>query len=324
MQTITLKELYDKEELPDLFYFTDLQYVSNGFSATVINNEFVSCKLLSYHDEAIDVFYQDWNLLQPFRLRIRHNIPLIKVQFEIEGNSCFESLNNEVINIPSKHYQFIQIPKADGYLTYTSSRKVLDIHIKQQYLFQLLNTQGYSEQHLKEHFLLKNYTFYRKASIISEQQKRLIQDLIQHSYQSDFAREFIRIKAIELILTVFSGASNQLSKVKWSENDVDIMMNLRNFLDQNFHKELHLKTLTRQFGINEFKLKNAFKDLFGETVFSYIRKQRLKKAKDLLIKSDLEIKEIAFLTGFKYSHHFSKVYFNHYKHLPSEHRSQIS
>src|SRR5690606_10812834 len=122
-----------------------------------------------------------------------------------------------------------------------------------------LKTQGYSEKQLREHFLLKNYTFYRKASIICENQKRLIEELLYHRYKSDFAKQFIRIKALELVMTVFSGASNQITSIKWNQNDIDIMQSLKNYLDKSFHEELHLKTLTRMFGINEFKLKNAFK-----------------------------------------------------------------
>lgn len=74
----------------------------------------------------------------------------------------------------------------------------------------------------------------------------------------------------------------------------------------------------RKFGINEYKLKNAFKDIFGDTVFSFIRNQKLKRAKDLLLNSELEIKEIIFLIGFKYWHHFSKVYFVYFHMKPQE------
>ena len=322
MKTVTLQELYGKKHLVDLLASTDDQVVSNGFDVKHIKNELIDAKLMKYHDENITVSFQEWILQQPFRLRVKHNSKMIKVQFEIAGNSEFESLNNKSILIPSNHYQFINIPRTNGHITYNASRKVLDIHIQEDFLFKFLKTQGYSEKQLREYFLLKNYTFYRKASIICENQKKLIEELLYHRYKSDFAKQFIRIKALELMMTVFSGACNQITSIKWNQNDIDIMQSLKNYLDKSFHEELHLKTLTRMFGINEFKLKNAFKDLFDDTVFSYIRKQKLKRAKYLLLNSDLEIKEIAFLSGFKYSHHFSKVYYNYYKIKPSEFRNQ--
>lgn len=321
MKTVTLKELYGNDELNTLLASSESQDYANGFSIKTINNELIEGRLYKFHDGCITVSFQEWKLLQPFRLKVIHKEPMIKVQFEIEGDSFFESLTNEFIHIPSNHFQFINIPYTNGHLTYKCARKVLDIHIDQQYLYDLLRTQGYSEKHLLEHFLLKNYTFYRHASIISEVQKKLIYELLDHNYQSEFAKQFIRTKAIELIITVFSGSKNSVETTKWSQTDIGIMITLKNYLDENFHQDLHLKSLTRQFGINEFKLKNAFKDLFGDTVFGYIRKQKLKKAQELLINTDLEIKEIAYLTGFKYSHHFSKVYFEYFKILPSANRN---
>ncbi|MCT1532902.1 AraC family transcriptional regulator [Sphingobacterium daejeonense] len=322
MKTVTLKELYGKDHLHELLDSTDHQQLTNGFEFKWIKNELIEGKLMKYHDDLVTVSFQEWKLHQPFHLRVNHQFPMIKVQFEIEGNSNFESVNNKSIVIPGNHYQFINIPKTNGYIAYNSSRKVLDIHIEEDYLFELLKTQGYSEKQLREHFLLKNYTFYREATVINEHQKKLIEELLNHRYQSEFAKQFIRTKALELIITVFAGANNQLNAVKWSQNDIEIMLNIKSYLDEHFHEELHLKTLTRKFGINEYKLKNAFKDLFDDTVFSYIRKQKLKRAKYLLLNSDLEIKEIAFLTGFKYSHHFSKVYFDHYHIKPQEFRIQ--
>ena len=322
LQSITLKEFYGKENPNDQLTNPENRQVANGFSTRQLSNDYVEGKLFEFHDNDISISYQEWNLFKPFKLRVQHDSHLIKVQFEMEGNCHFESKDNYCIIIPPNHYQFINIPNPDGHISYDSSRKVLDIFMEQDFLFQLLGTQGYSEQQLKEHFLLKNYTFCRKANLITAQQQQLIQEMLTHPYQSNFAKQFIRIKAIELMITVFAGANNQINQVKWNQSDIDNMMALKEFLDLNYHQDLRIKTLCRQFGINEFKLKNAFKDLFGDTVFGYIRSQKMKKAQELLRNPDLEIKEIAFLTGFKYAHHFSKVYFDHYQIRPSEYRNK--
>ncbi len=79
----------------------------------------------------------------------------------------------------------------------------------------------------------------------------------------------------------------------------------------------------RQFGINEFKLKSIFKQVYGITVMRYLRKCRMDRAQDMLVNTDLEIKEIAFLIGFKYAHHFSKVYQAHFHVLPKDVRRHI-
>ena len=323
IKTVTLHELYGKEELNDLLTEADNNHVTNGFDLKLVKNEFLEGRLMKYNDDSISVSYQEWNLLKPFKLRVKHNSQLIKVQFEIEGYSHFESLEQDFIIIPSNHYQFIKIEHTDGFLTYNCPRKVLDIYIEPNELFKLLRTQGFSDLQLKEHFLLQNYTFCKKAIIINPKQMQLIHELLNHQYQAEFAKQFIRIKAMELMITVFSGATNSINHPKWNQKDIDQILEVKNFLDENFHQELTFKILTKKFAINEFKLKNAFKDLFGDTVFGYIRRNKLRKAHELLTNSNLEIKEIAFLTGFKYAHHFSKVYTEYYHIKPSEYRNQI-
>lgn len=45
--------------------------------------------------------------------------------------------------------------------------------------------------------------------------------------------------------------------------------------------------------INEQKLKNGFKELFGTTVFGFVREQRLERAKQLLEKEQITVSEQA-------------------------------
>ncbi|VTP91257.1 hypothetical protein [Sphingobacterium daejeonense] len=130
MKTVTLKELYGKDHLHELLDSSDHQQLTHGFELKLINNELFEGKLMKYHDDMVTVSFQEWKLHQPFLLRVNHQFPMIKVQFEIEGNSNFESVNNKSIVIPGNHYQFINIPKTNGYIAYNSSRKVLEFILR--------------------------------------------------------------------------------------------------------------------------------------------------------------------------------------------------
>ena len=320
LKTISLAELYGKGSLHELLEEQAHEGVPNGYQRIKLENAFLQATLMKFICADLIVSYQDWTLKEPFQLVVNHDQELIKVQFELEGHSRFESTEQGLIEIPDSHFQFIHIPRTQGTLTYTTSRKVLDIYVQEAYLFDLLRTQGYSEKQVRNFFYLQNYTFCKQPHIIRIDQAKLIQEMLNHPYQADFAKVYIRTKATELILSVFHGAHDRLPKSKWSEQDIKIIQDVLHFLNTEYHTELHLKELTRKFGINEFKLKVAFKDLVGETVFTYIRKKRLAKAQELLRDTDMDIKEIAFLTGFKYPHHFSKVYYNYFNELPSAHR----
>lgn len=44
-----------------------------------------------------------------------------------------------------------------------------------------------------------------------------------------------------------------------------------------------LLELSRLIGLNDYKLKTGFKEMYGTTVFGYLREQRLEKAYRLLM-----------------------------------------
>ncbi|WP_299780525.1 AraC family transcriptional regulator [uncultured Formosa sp.] len=77
-----------------------------------------------------------------------------------------------------------------------------------------------------------------------------------------------------------------------------------------------LKDMSHTFGINEFKLKKGFKQLYGMTVFQFLKTERLKKGHILVQHSTMSFKEIAKTVGFKTASHFSREFYNHYKYRP--------
>ena len=60
-----------------------------------------------------------------------------------------------------------------------------------------------------------------------------------------------------------------------------------------------LVELSHKVGINDFKLKKGFKQLYGTTVYEFLVDARMEKAKLLLLETETSIHEIAFVTGYK-------------------------
>jgi len=60
--------------------------------------------------------------------------------------------------------------------------------------------------------------------------------------------------------------------------------------------------------INEFKLKDGFKYLFGQTVHEFVFNERMQKALHLLTETKMEIKKISDACGYKSYSHFSAAF----------------
>ncbi len=101
--------------------------------------------------------------------------------------------------------------------------------------------------------------------------------------------------------------------------DIGTIRNIAKYVTDHLDGPLpNLKDLAHQFGTNENKLKNGFRELYGMTVFQYQKEQRLRKAYALIKLSDIPIHMIATLVGFKKSNHLSREFKIKYGYSPSE------
>ncbi len=135
------------------------------------------------------------------------------------------------------------------------------------------------------------------------------------TFETSLNRLFIedRIKALlasrDLRLRVKSNSPFNLS----NEKDVRIIQGVRDRILQNISQPLPgLRVLAHEFGTNEHKLKNGFKQLYGTSVYRFLTQERLKRANMLLQNTSLPVKGIAQMTGFKNMSHFSKAFKKQY------------
>lgn len=104
---------------------------------------------------------------------------------------------------------------------------------------------------------------------------------------------------------------------------------LRNTTDLRSIQEIHqyilstldeplmpLRKLAHTFGINEFKLKYGFKQLYNTTVFRFQTRERLNKAHLLIANTSISLKSASKIAGFKSFPHFSKAFKNQYGYSP--------
>lgn len=91
--------------------------------------------------------------------------------------------------------------------------------------------------------------------------------------------------------------------------DVTRLQSVKDFLRENFlDQHLSLGLLCRRFGLNEFKLKRGFKQLFGNTVFGYVQEMRMKTARRLIIEEKRNVNEVADFLGYSSPNHFSAAF----------------
>lgn len=94
----------------------------------------------------------------------------------------------------------------------------------------------------------------------------------------------------------------------------------RDFLDANFQNPPSLVRLAHIAGTNEFTLKKAFKQVFGITVFAYIRQRRMEMAAHEL-QQGRTVSDVSLDVGYRCPRCFADAFRRHFGVLPSVARS---
>ena len=100
------------------------------------------------------------------------------------------------------------------------------------------------------------------------------------------------------------------------------ILKLTAFMQQNFHKDLAMSDLCRLAAMSSATLQRHFRAALGVPPMTYLRNLRLSHAAELLLNTDLELNEVAELSGFKQMPPFFRAFKKCYHLTPFEYRSR--
>lgn len=144
---------------------------------------------------------------------------------------------------------------------------------------------------------------------ITPEMYALINLIIDCKWKGHFRKIYLHSKVMELLLLQLNIVGMDLKPTEPVTPCNMVKMEIAlNYLSKNYKSPGTLKELSKKIGTNEFLLKRDFKTLFGTTVFGYVADVRMKKAKELLLKSKYSISQISDEVGYKNPQHFSTAF----------------
>jgi AraC-like DNA-binding protein len=139
----------------------------------------------------------------------------------------------------------------------------------------------------------------------------LIRQMSECKYTGTLKDLFMLSKSIELLVAsvdapaAASGASTAFVK---RAGDRERLVAARELVSARLAAPPTLSEVAKSVGLNEYKLKRGFKEMFGTTVFEYLSQQRLELARRLLLDTDKHVAEVAFELGYATPQHFSHAF----------------
>lgn len=94
--------------------------------------------------------------------------------------------------------------------------------------------------------------------------------------------------------------------------DQTLVASVTQFLKQNIANPPNVKEIAEQFGTYEKRLNQAFQNIFGCTLFVWLREERLDMAREMLLSGFLTATRISEILGYSSPAHFNRAFREHY------------
>ncbi|MDV2458435.1 AraC family transcriptional regulator [Elizabethkingia anophelis] len=204
--------------------------------------------------------------------------------------------------------------------------KHLDIYVSRDYFHKLAQNNNALQRFIDKVDREVSASLFPNGLPITPQMMSILLEIKKCNLEGFYRDYYIKSRILSLLLLIFEFAKNQpeddigSNKYSISQSETQKLLEVKGFIENNLKSFYTIEQLSLKFGINEFKLKNGFKELFGDGLFHYASKLRMKEALYLLKNSELSIKEIAYHLGYGSPSSFSVAFKNEVGVGPSYYR----
>ncbi|NJL98644.1 MAG: helix-turn-helix transcriptional regulator [Synechococcaceae cyanobacterium SM2_3_2] len=150
----------------------------------------------------------------------------------------------------------------------------------------------------------------------SPSMQAILSQILKCRFQAGMKRLYLESKVLELLSLKLEqwGLMNQssFSGIRLKQEDIERIHYARDLLIQQIQDPPSLMQLARKVGINDRKLKEGFRAVFGTTVFGFLHHYRLDQARQLLLEKQLNVQQVAHSVGYQSLSSFSEAFKNQY------------
>ncbi|AGF50289.1 regulatory protein; PcrR [Synechocystis sp. PCC 6803] len=154
----------------------------------------------------------------------------------------------------------------------------------------------------------------------------ILQQIYQCPYQGIIKQIYLESKALELFAWQFNCMDATKSEKKASQlkkDDLERVKYAQEILVKQVLDPPSLAQLSRQVSLNERKLKQGFRQLFGTTVFGYLYNYRMQQAQQLLADNNLSVAQVAQRVGYTNPEAFCMAFRRKFGVSPKTHQKTI-
>lgn len=162
----------------------------------------------------------------------------------------------------------------------------------------------------------------KKTEIIDVVYKPILDELITAQFSQPLRINFLQNRIL-LLLEKFMFKQHKVQemslKKRMNANELERLIQVESLLLKDFSvAPPTIDKLAQISAMSATKLKNEFKTLFGSPIYEYFQKNRMAKAKSLLLEGSHTSKEVGMMVGYSNLSHFAAAFKKEYSISPSD------
>lgn len=262
------------------------------------------------------------NMATDLTLAVTLNSPLIMMYFQLKGNAIFKGRNTHRVAEQLHSLNHLYDYNFLFHVSKESEDEYLCIKIDPALLLEYLNDTGQDNPLVQFCEQKKPFITLNQPMLMNPHIYRTLYDLLHCPYKGSLGTAYKDNIVLNLLihqLAAFTNTEkeNQNTSGKLSKNDIDLLINIRDYLDKNFLEIESLHQLSRKFYINTFKLKHGFKQLFNSPVMKYVDEHKMNYARTQLQEGKTAIDDIADTLGYEHYNNFSTAFKRRFGYSPA-------
>jgi len=150
--------------------------------------------------------------------------------------------------------------------------------------------------------------------------QKIVDEIVNEPVDEAFELFFQRVKAEELICRLLMELEKRDEKHLYPLNSRDIqsLYAVKERMLEHLEIPPVIPELAAHANMSPSKLKRLFRQIFGNSIFSYYQEFRMKEAARLLKEDKLSVSDVGYQLGFTNLSHFSRVFKDHIGLKPKE------
>lgn len=163
----------------------------------------------------------------------------------------------------------------------------------------------------------KVFSFQKAGKNANRQALGLINDLLNAPFDEEVSKLYFEHKVREyLILLLVESGKIPTAKISLTKEETEKIENLAHAMRTAMAKKFPISKLATQIGMNEMKLKMAFKQRYGLGIFEFQLEARMKEAHRMLEENELSTKAIASRVGYRLTTSFISKFREYFGYTP--------